>query len=72
MSKIPGVIFAKSSNQKMNSIALKKRGFKVIEKFNPKLIAIEACKLLKTKKKIKHNYSYGANKIANKVIKILS
>ena len=36
MSKIPGVIFSKSSNQKMNSIALKKRGFKCIVKLNGK------------------------------------
>ena len=71
MSKIPSVIFAKSSNQKMNSIELKKNGFKVIDRFSPKLFAKEAYKLFNTKKKIQHNFTYGTNKIVNEVIKIL-
>ena len=71
MSKTPSVIFAKSSNQKMNSIELKKNGFKVIDRFSPKLFAKEAYKLFNTKKKIQHNFTYGTNKIVNEVIKIL-
>lgn len=71
MSRIPSVIFAKSSNQILNSIELKKNGFTVINKFTPKLFATEAYKLFKKKKKIQHNFTYGTNKIVNEVIKLL-